>query len=73
MMGKGHTTHVDRINLVPLCIHLINDMSSLECDCLISVSYLLPPRSDLVSPRLRIHFIPSSCVDNKSGGSKGVG
>ena len=32
----GHTTHVNRINLVPLCIHLINDMSSLESDCLLS-------------------------------------
>jgi hypothetical protein len=46
MMGKGHTTHVDRINLVPLCIHLINDMSSLKSDSLSSVSYLLPPSSE---------------------------
>jgi hypothetical protein len=35
---EGHTTHIDRINLVSLGIHLINNMSSLECDCLVQIS-----------------------------------
>jgi hypothetical protein len=49
---EGHTTHVDGINLVSLCIHLINDMSSLKCDCLLSAS--APSYSHLVL-QLLIH------------------
>jgi hypothetical protein len=66
-METGHTTHVDRINLVSFCIHLINDMSSLKCDCLSSVSYLLPPRSD---PVLKFIVNPSFGIDDDSIRSK---
>lgn len=54
-----HTTHVDRINLVPLRIHLIDNMSSLKSDCLLSAHNSVLELSSHTS-RAMLNFLAKS-------------